>query len=79
MEKLLQLVQKEKLTQQSVDRFACITDEKNVTHGAIFTIKIKKNTYKVLIPSPHHEVLIAGEMLPSLKTILNHPEAMQLL
>lgn len=42
MEKLIKLVEKNKLANQPVDEFSMVIDDKQVVHGAIFVIKIEK-------------------------------------
>lgn len=79
MQKLIDLIKQQKLEKQPVDSVVRITNEKNESQGAIFQIKLGKQTYKILIPSPHHEALIKEDELPIINTIIKHPEAMQLL
>lgn len=79
MQKLIDLIKQQKLEKQPVDSYARITNEKNESQGAIFNIRLGKNAFKILIPSPHHEFLIKDEQLPMIKIVVNHPEAMQLL
>lgn len=76
MEKLLKLVENNKLDNQPVDEFSMVIDDKQIVHGAIFVIKIEKKTFKLFIPEPHFKAVIEGETKPLIKTILKHPEVM---
>ena len=76
MEKLITLVEKNKLANQPVDEFSMVIDDKQVVHGAIFVIKIEKKTFKLFIPEPHYKTIIEGETKPLIKTILKHTEVM---
>ncbi|AIM37345.1 hypothetical protein ACFX5U_11105 [Sphingobacterium sp. SG20118] len=76
MEKLLKLIETNKLANQPVDDFSLVIDDKQVVHGAIFVVKIDKKTFKLFIPEPHFHAVIDGETKPLIKTIIKHPEVM---
>lgn len=76
MEKLLKLIDQHKLQHTPVNDFSLVIDDKQVTHGAIFIIKIEKKTFKLFIPNPFYEDLIKDESKPLIKTIINHAEVM---
>lgn len=76
MEKLLKLVEKNKLANQPVDEFSMVIDDKQIVHGVIFVVKIEKKTFKLFIPEPHYKAVIDGDTKPLIKNILKHPEVM---
>ncbi|WP_140938208.1 hypothetical protein [Sphingobacterium lumbrici] len=58
-------------------KFTLIVDEHQIVHGALFFIPIENRDYKVMIPAPFHEALIANAP-PTYKKILTHKEALLL-
>ncbi|UIR57553.1 hypothetical protein LZQ00_06970 [Sphingobacterium sp. SRCM116780] len=79
MEKLLKLIDQNKIVQNLVHDYSLVIDDKQITHGAIFIIKIDKKTFKLFIPAPFYTAVLDGENKPLIKTIIKHPEVMLLM
>lgn len=76
MQQLIQLVEQEKLGKEPVTQHTLIIDDKQVVHGALFYVKTARKSFKIMIPAPFYEALLAGT--PTVQSIIKHPEAMLL-
>lgn len=76
MQQLIQLVEKEKLGKEPVTQHTLIIDDKQVVHGALFYVKTARKSFKIMIPAPFYEALLADS--PTVQSIIKHPEAMLL-
>ncbi|WP_223582756.1 hypothetical protein [Sphingobacterium sp. GVS05A] len=76
MQQLIQLVEKEKLGSQLVTQHTLIIDDKQVSHGALFFVKTARKTFKIMVPAPFHEALLADKL--TVQSLMKHPEAMLL-
>jgi hypothetical protein len=77
MDHIIKKLEKTNSINDVTKKFTLIVDEHQVVHGALFFISVENRDYKVMIPAPFHEVLIANDP-PTYKKILNHKEALLL-
>ena len=74
---LLKKITDLKLLDQPVAKHTLLIDEKMKTHGALFFVEIQGRTYKIMVPAPAHEQLLAQQPLP-VKKLLDCKDAMLL-
>ncbi|GGH19327.1 hypothetical protein GCM10011418_23650 [Sphingobacterium alkalisoli] len=77
MDHIIKKLEKSNSINDIVTKFTLIVDENQLVHGALFFIPVDNRDYKVMIPAPYHEILIA-DVPPTYKKILNHKEALLL-
>ncbi|MDM1294018.1 hypothetical protein HX021_06880 [Sphingobacterium sp. N143] len=76
MQRLIQLIEKEKLGNQPITQHTLIIDDKQIVHGALFLVKTERKTFKIMVPAPFHEELLNKKT--SIQMLIKHPEAMLL-
>lgn len=78
MEQFLKLINQAGLASQVVTDLSLVVDDKHITHGCIFNVKVDRKNFKLFIPSPLHEPLLADGKKPLLKEIIQIKEVMLL-
>ncbi|HLS94433.1 MAG TPA: hypothetical protein VK017_02665 [Sphingobacterium sp.] len=77
MERLLKLLKEHKLLSAPAEKYTLLIDEQGREHGALFFIEIAGRSYKIMLPSPHHETFLRNTS-PTVQQLLHHKEAMLL-
>ncbi|WP_437919595.1 hypothetical protein [Sphingobacterium sp. LRF_L2] len=78
MERLLKLVQETNGLDTIVKKYTLLVDENKQEHGVLFFIEVQGKSYKITIPSPHHKIFLEQIESLTIRTILQHKEAMLL-
>jgi len=78
MEQLIKKLKKANQLNQLVLNYSLMVDDKNITHGCIFTIPLEDKKLKIFIPSPNYEDLITNTKKLTVKEVVSHSEAMYL-
>ncbi|QBQ41296.1 hypothetical protein E2P86_09055 [Sphingobacterium psychroaquaticum] len=77
MQQLIKSLTEEKRLDELAAKYTLLIDESQKAHGALFFLEVKGRNYKIMVPAPHHEALLA-KGAPKLHALLNHREAMLL-
>ncbi len=77
MEQLIKLFSKHQMLAKPAEKYTLLIDENQITNGVLFFLPLEGKSYKVIVAAPHHEAILKNGT-PSIKTVLEHKEAMYL-